>query len=136
VDVTRIVTLLTAAVISIGAIISFWGAGLIQKTLNRTQTTEELCLGAMFRLYSGKYDSNKKELTLILENQRTIDLKLENLYLFYPNKLMKTFSLNEVLEGNMLKSVVVSDVDDGFETGTIKTNCPDVSLDFTYSDVT
>lgn len=133
---TRIVMLFTAAILSIGALISFWGTTLITEALNRTQAEEDACLGAMFRLYSGSYDSGKKELLLTLENQRLVDLKLENLYLFYGNEPMKTFTLNEVLEGNRLKSIVVSGVEDGFEGGTIKTNCPGVSLDFSYSDVT
>jgi hypothetical protein len=122
----------------LGAIISFWGAGLVQTRLNATanKTPEEVCIGAMFRLYSGSYDSNKKELLLILENQRGVDLELETLYLFYPNKEMKSFELDGYLQGNMLMSIPVKNVEDGFESGTIKTNCPEVSLDFTYSDVT
>ena len=48
----------------------------------------------------------------------------------------KTFELNKPLQANMLLSVPVKDVEDGFESGTIKTNCADIIVDFTYSDVT
>jgi hypothetical protein len=134
------VMFLAGTVVAIGAIFSFWGAQLVQNRLNATsnQTPEEICIGAMFRLYPGSshYNSDKKELLLILENQRNVDLQLKTLYLFYPNKEMKTLELNKALQGNMLISVPVENVDAGFESGTIKTNCPKASLDFTYADVT
>jgi len=134
---TRIVVLVVGTVMALGAMFSFWGAELIQTRLNATTegTPEEVCFGAMFRLYSGSYDSNKKELLLVFENQRGVELELKTLYLFYPNEEMKTFELNEPLQGNMLLSIPIEDIEDGFESGTVKTNCPDVTLDFTYSQV-
>ncbi len=132
------VMLLAGTVVAIGAIFSFWGAQLVQTRLNSTanKTAEEICVGAMFRLYSGSYDSNKKELLLILENQRKVDLELKTLYLFYSNKEMKSFNLNEALQGNMLISIPVNNIEPGFESGTIKTNCAEISLDFKYTDLT
>ena len=129
--------LLIGTVMALGTIISFWGAQLVQTQLNTTdKTPAEICAGAMFRLYYGKYDSGEKELLLFFENQRGVDLELKNLYLFYPDDEMKTFELNEALGSNMLLSITVEDVEDGFEDGTVKTDCPDVTLDFTYSEVT
>jgi len=135
---TRIVALIIGTVMTLGIVFSFWGAQLVQTRLNATagETPEEICIGAMFRLYSGSYDSDKKELLLVLENQRGVDLELKTLYLFYPNKEMRASELNEALQSNMLLSIPVKDVEDGFESGTIKTNCPDATVDFTYSDVT
>jgi len=133
---TRIAMIIAGTVVGIGAIFSLWSAQLVQTGLNATSSVEEICFGAMFRLYSGSYDSYDKELLLILENQRNVDLELKNLYLFYPNEDMKTFELNEVLEGDILLSIPVKGVEDGFESGTIKTNCPDVEVEFSYSDVT
>jgi hypothetical protein len=134
------VMILAGTVVAIGAIFSFWGAQLVQTRLNATanQTSEEVCIGAMFRFYpsSSHYYSEKKELLLILENQRSVDLELKTLYLFYPKKAMQTFDLNEPLQGNILKTITVKNVEDGFSGGTIKTNCAKASLDFTYSDVT
>ncbi len=137
-DPTRVVMVLAGTVMAIGAIFTFWGTQLVQTRLNATAegTPEELCIGAMFKLYSGNYDSNKKELLLTLENQRNVDLELKNLYLFYPNKEMKTFELNEQLQGIMLKTITAKDVEDGFESGTIKTNCAVVTVVFSYCDVT
>ncbi len=137
-DPTKLATILVGTVVGIGAIFTFWGSQLVQTRLNATaeETPEEICAGAMFRLYSGSYDKEGGGLVLILENQRGVDLVLKNLYLFYPNKEMKTFELNEALQGNMLLSIPVEAVEDGFESGTIKTNCADVVVDFTYSDVT
>jgi hypothetical protein len=48
---------------------------------------------------------------------------------------MVTFELNNTLEGNILKSINVNGVEDGFSSGTIKTDCPDVSVDFSYSQL-
>lgn len=132
------VMLLVGTVMALGTILSFWGTQLVQTRLNATtdQTPEEICAGGMFRLYSGSYDKDGKELIIILENQRGVDLDLKTLYLFYPDKKMESFELNRALQSNMILSVPVEDVEDGFETGTIKTNCAEVTLDFTYSDVT
>jgi len=129
---------LAGTVVAIGAIFYFWGAQLVQTRLNATaeETSEEICIGAMFILYSGNYNKETKELLLTLENKRGVDLELNNLYLFYPDKEMKTFELNEQLQSTMLKTITVKNVEDGFESGTIKTNCVDVTVDFTYSDVT
>jgi hypothetical protein len=129
---------LAGTVVAIGAVFSFWGAQLVRTRLNATadETPAELCMGAMFRLYSGSYDKVDKELVLVLENQRNVDLELDALYLFYSNKEIETFELKEALPGIILKTITIKNVEDGFESGTIKTNCADVSLDFTYSDVT
>jgi len=133
----KIVTLLTAVIMSVAAILAFWSSNMIKQTLSSAENaTKEYCSGAMFRLYSGSYDKENKVLQLILENQRTVDLQLRNLYLVYPNGEMKTYQLNELLKGNMLKSIRVEGVEDGFDKGTIKTNCPEVSVEFSYSEVT
>ena len=133
-DPTRLVMVLAGTVVAIGAIISFWGAQLVQTRLNET-AEEDVCIGAMFRLYSGSYNTETKELLLVFENRRAVDLELTNLYLFYPEG-METYELNEGLPGNILLSVPVKGVEDGFESGTVKTNCPKVTVDFDYSDVT
>lgn len=135
---TRFAALIVGTVTALGIFFSFWGAELVQTSLNASETPEEICIGAMFRMYpgAGSYDSDKKELLLVLENQRGVDLELKSLYLFYPDKEMKTFELNEPLQANMLLSIPVEGVEDGFESGTIKTNCADVTVDFTYSDMT
>ncbi|MDI6826238.1 MAG: hypothetical protein QMD36_03530 [Candidatus Aenigmarchaeota archaeon] len=132
----RTVYMLTAVIMSIAGIFTLWGSNLIRQRLNTTENTSiEICASASFRFYSGRYDKNNMNLYLILENQRSIDLKLEKLYLFYPNAI-ETFELNKTLEGNILKSFNIPRVRDGFNSGTIKTNCPDVSADFGYSQVT
>lgn len=132
-DPTRVIMLFTATVMGIGAIFSFWGSQLVQTKLNETGK-ESSCMGTMFRLYSGSYKTETKELLLVVENQRSVDLELTNLYLFYPNG-MKSYVLNKTLPGNMLLSLPIEDIENSFDGGTIKTNCP-VTVDFKYSDVT
>jgi len=130
----NIVYLMIATVMGIASIITFWGSGLVEQTLPPENRTEELCHAALFRFYSGNYDKSSKILHLILENQRSIDLRVEKLYLFYQDG-METFELNEELNGNMLKSIDLTGIEDGFSSGTIKTDCPEVSVDFSYSQV-
>ena len=130
----NIVYLMIATVMGIASIITFWGSSLVEQTLPPENRTEELCHAALFRFYSGNYDKSSKSLHLILENQRSIDLRLEKLYLFYQDG-METFELNEELNGNMLKSIDMTGIEDGFSSGTIKTDCPEVSADFSYSQV-
>ncbi len=135
---TRIVVLLVATVMSIAAVFTIWGTNLMKRTIMKTEniTPAEKCKIAMFQIYSGSYNRNEETLYLILENKRSVDLELEKLYIFYPNGEMKSFDLNETLRGNMLRSIKVNGVKDGFTSGTIKTDCPDVSVDFSYSQVT
>jgi len=125
-----------AVVMGIGAAFILWITSLTTRTLTEeANKTQEFCGAAMFSIYSGDYDKSSKSLYMILQNKRSIDLQLENLYLFYPNNVMRTIPLNEPLKGNVLRSINVTGVDDGFEKGIIKTNCPEVSVEFTYSKV-
>lgn len=129
--------ILIAATMSIAGILSFWATGFIRTRLTESEnvTGETVCLGADFKFYSGRYDKDTKTLYLILDNRRNVDLELENLYLFYPNNLMKTIPLKDTLKANDIRSYNVTGVDDGFENMKIKTNCPEVSLDIAYSSV-
>jgi hypothetical protein len=104
-------------------------------TIKDRITVESECLSAYFSLYSGSYDKNTKNLMLIVENKRSINLQLENLFLMYPDRT-ETKILNTTLGSNMLKLLNITDVNDNFNSGTIKTNCHDVSVDFTHSQVT
>ena len=128
--------LLLATIMGIGAAFILWITTLTTRTLTEeANKTQEFCGAAMFGIYSGKYDKSSKSLYLILKNMRSIDLELENLYLFYPDNMMKTIPLNEPLKGNILRSINITGIDDGFTKGIIKTNCPEVSVEFSYSKV-
>ncbi len=94
-----------------------------------------MCLAAKFRLYSGSYDDQNEELILVLENQRSVDLELNGLYLFDENNVLTTETLTGTLEGNRLKSFNLTDVNN-FTKAIVKTKCPDVSVEFTYDQVT
>jgi len=132
----REIFLLTAAIMGIASIFTLWGSILVRERLGPENATSiTTCQSALFKLYSGKYDRSTKNLYIVLENQRSIELKLDKLYLFYPSNMV-TFGLNNTLEGNMLKSININGVEDGFTSGTVKTDCPDVSLDFSYSQLT
>lgn len=127
---------LIAATMSIAGILSFWATGFVRKKLTESQNISEEtgCMGANFKLRLAKYDNG--ELTIVVDNTRDVDLKLQNVYIFYPNG-MKTKTLDPpvLLKGNEMKQFHVDEVDPGFESVTIKTNCPEVSLSFGLSQV-
>jgi hypothetical protein len=132
----KVVYALTAVILSLAGVLTLWGSNLVRQRLSTTENTSaDICTSAVFKFYSGRYDKTNMNLYLVLENQRPVELKIEKLYLIYPNNV-ETFEINSTLEGNILKSFIVQGVKDGFKTGTIKTNCPDVSVDFSYSQVT
>jgi len=137
-----------AVIVGIIGILTLWVSALVKQNeveklgigvdlrKNATGNTipTDSCTSASFRFYSGKYDKTNMNLYLVLENQRSVDLMIKKLYLFYPNNV-ETFELNNTLEGNILKSFNVPGVKNGFESGTIKTNCPGVEADFSYSQL-
>jgi len=129
--------ILIATTMSIAGILSYWATSFVRtrlvETENQTQDTE--CLIAQFRLYSGSYNNATNDLILILENQRSVNLVLKDLYLFY-GTVLETKTLSGTLEGNTLKSFNVTNVNDNFDRGIIKTSCPDIDVEFTYSQVT
>jgi len=129
--------ILIATTMSIAGILSYWATSFVRTRLVETenQTQDTGCLVAQFRLYSGSYNNITKDLILILENQRSVGLSLRDVYLFY-GAVLDTKTLSGTLEGNALKSFNVTNVNDNFDRGVIKTNCPDISVEFTYSQVT
>jgi len=131
--------ILIAATMSIAGILSYWATSFVRTRLTSAEnaTGDTTCLAAQFRLYSGNYDNVTEELILILENQRSIDLELRELYLFYSGNDLRSKTITDnILLGNRLKSINITEVDDNFERGVVKTNCPDVSVEFTYDQVT
>jgi len=110
-------------------------------TTTTTTTVTFDCSNAGFKLTAGSYVKSKAQLTLTLENTKSVDLTMEYVFLAYPNNavIKKTISgllEGQVLEGHKTRSFLISQVEDDFISGQITTNCPDVTVDFTYSDVT
>jgi len=128
--------ILIAATMSIAGILAYFTSGFVRSRLVETETMTggPKCLGAQFELKSGSYKDNT--LNLILDNKRPVDLLLTNLFLIYSETRVDTKSLNETLKGNEIKHLPVPDVDPDFLTGEIKTHCSDVSVFFTYDQVT
>jgi len=129
--------ILIAATMTIAGILTFWTTGFVSKKLNETSNVndETTCYGAEFKLHSASYSNGT--LFLRLDNRRNVDLKLENLYLFYPDNSMDTVPLKEFsLKGNEIKQLSpIMGVRPNFVSGKIKTNCPTVFLDFSSSEV-
>ena len=105
-----------------------------------TTTVTFDCSKAGFRLIEGSYARNTGQLTLKLENTKSVDLTMEYILFTYPNDVVikKTISgllEGRVLEGHNIRSFLITRVEDDFISGQITTNCPDVTVDFTYSEV-
>jgi hypothetical protein len=132
----RMLMTLVALAITVGGVLSFWSSNLIGRRLSRAEnvTIPVTCQSALFKFYSGSYNKTSKMLYLVLENKRSIDLSLEKIYVLYSDKMLN-FTLNQALAGNMLKSIVVNNVESGFISGEIKTNCPDVTASFRSSQI-
>lgn len=129
--------ILIAATMSIAGILSYWTTGFVKTRLGGAEnaTDETRCLSAEFKLYSGSFDNTTDILYLVLENTRSYDLTLTDLYLFDASDMLiePTISLNKELKGNSL--LAHNETVSNFTRGVIKTNCPEVSVDFTYSQV-
>ena len=128
--------ILIAATMSLAGILAYFASSYVQTQLTETQsmTGGPKCLGAQFELRSGSYRDNT--LNLILDNKRPVDLLLTNMFLIYSETRVDTKSLNETLKGNEIKALTVGNVDPNFLTGEIKTQCSDISVFFTYDQVT
>ncbi len=110
-------------------------------TTTITTTTTSDCSKAGFKFVSGSYSKSNSQLTLTLENTKSVDLTMEYVFLTYPTGVVhrkKISGLLEgwVLEGHRTRSFLISQVEHDFRSGRITTNCPDVTVEFTYSDVT
>jgi len=124
--------ILIAATMSIAGILSYWTTGFVKTKLGVAEnaTEETRCLNAEFKVYSISFED--PTLYLVLENTRSYDLTLTDLYLFNENNQMTTITFKDdenLLEGSSLKSIDI-DIPDDSVRGLIKTNCPEVSVEF------
>ena len=124
--------ILIAVTMSIAGILSFWVSGYMKTKLGESEnaTKETGCLGADFKIHSIDFNNDTRSLYIVLDNRRAVDLIIENVYFFYPDNKIDTKTLNEELKGNDIKPINITGVDEGFLSGKIKTNCPEISLDF------
>jgi len=99
-------------------------------------TTSEDCLNSEFVVYSSTYNNETRTLYMVLDNRRATDLVLENLYIFYPDNRLETKSINKVLNGHEVQQVNISNINSGFTSMKIKTDCPDVFVDFIPTMIT
>lgn len=127
--------ILIAATMTLAGILAYWTTGFVKTRLTETEsiTGGSECFGADFKLRSGSYKDNA--LYVILDNRKPVNLLLTNLFLIYPDNRVVTVSLNETLKGNEIKAVNIENVENNFLTGEIKTQCSDISVFFTYSQV-
>lgn len=114
---------LVVITIIIAALLSFWVSGI------RSNDKKTDCSTARFKLYSGIYDSSTSSISLILENFGSIELKQLKLYLFYQDKKIIEKPLKN-LDSNKIKSYNIIEIPKDFEKGLIKSNCPEITIQF------
>jgi len=119
--------ILVAVTILVAAGLSFWATSL---TTNKPAPVENDCIRAEFKLYSGNYDYSISTLSFVLDNSKEVVLKELNLYLIYPGERVEQKSLDGVLEGNTLKTFIMTGVERDFNKGVIKTHCSGVQVEF------
>jgi len=117
---------LVVITIIIAAALSFWASGIGNKNTEK----ETDCSIARFKLYSGTYDLSKSSIFLILENLQPTELKHLTLYLFYPNNTIIEKPMKENLGASKIKPYNFTEIPKDFEKGLIKTNCPNVVVQF------
>lgn len=125
--------ILIAATMSIAGILSFWTTGFVRTKLGvaENETEEIRCLNAEFELYSSSLEGST--LFFVLENTRTYDLTLKELYLFdADDRLLDTKTLNMELKGNSLLAHNET-IPTTSTRAVIKTGCPEVSVEFAVS---
>ena len=117
---------LVVITIIIAAVLSFWASGFGNKGSEK-QTD---CSIAEFRLYSGSYNSSTSSIFFVLENLQPTELRDLTLYLFYPDKTIIEKPMDGDLGANKLKPYNFTGIPKDFEKGLIKTNCPEVTIQF------
>ncbi len=129
--------ILIAATMVIAAILASWTAQFTEQKLRQAEeesiTGGARCLGAQFELYSGGLDGTT--LQLVLNNKKSIDLYLTDLFLIGSNNTVDNVSLDVTLKGNEIMQIERAIPNANFLTGEIKTQCPDVSVFFTRDQV-
>lgn len=127
--------ILIAATMTIAGILAAWTTGFVRGELEEAAivTGGSKCLGAEFEFRSGSLSGNT--LNLILDNKKSQDLTLTNLFLIKSGNQVDQISLNKTLNGNEIKTITITITDPNFLTGEIKTQCPDVSAFFTHDQV-
>jgi len=99
-------------------------------TTTPTTIKSSNCVDAAFIVYSSTYNADERTLYIIVDNRRSVDLFLEDLYIFYSNNQISTKPINKLLRVGEVIQLNMSDVKEGFTSMKIKTNCPDVFVDF------
>lgn len=122
--------LLIAITMTIAGILAYWSASFVERGLPANETE---CSLARFVIDACTYNTTTDQITLRLDNRRTVDLTDLNAFIYYPNGTVSTaIPLNESLSGNIVKSFVISQAEN-FSQIVVKTHCPDVEANSTCS---
>jgi flagellin-like protein len=120
--------LLIAVTMTIAGLLAYWAASFVRTSLPETNETSAQCQFADFNIYSCTYFNSTNTLSLILENNKDIELLSLKAFLIFPNA---TVSSPRLLAGTLpagggLYSFTLTNVYEEFSRVSVSTHCPDV----------
>jgi flagellin-like protein len=120
--------LLIAATMSIAGILAYWTSGFVKTTLPDVNQTQMECKYAGFKIYQCTYSNTSLQLSLTLNNYRTVEVKEMMVYAFFPNGTTSTgFKLNETLVPGEFKTFTITSFPQGFSKIVISSLlCPEI----------
>jgi flagellin-like protein len=120
--------LLIAVTMTIAGLLAYWAASFVRTSLPETNETEAECRFADFNIYSCTYFNGTNTLSVILKNEKNIELRTLKAFLIFPN-----MSVSNPIEmagtlppGGTLKSFTLSNVNEDFSRMSISSHCPEV----------
>jgi hypothetical protein len=116
---------LVVVTILVAAGLSFWATNISER---RSEVLTGKCSGYIL-LYTGSFDPDQNKLNIIIDNRGSMMSELK-LFLDYSENDVREYDLDQVLPANSLETITVSNVQEGFEKGTLKTECSTIQLDF------
>jgi flagellin-like protein len=122
--------LLIAVTMTIAGAVAYWASSFVgqQTKMFENQTVTSECNFADFSVYSCTYNSTTLNMTLILENIRSVELKNLTAQVIFPNGTISIIPLNDSLPTAPfnLKSFRFSSAPD-YSKIKITTHCPTIT---------
>ena len=119
--------LLIAVTMTIAGLLAYWAASFVRTSLPETNETEAECRFADFNIYSCTYFNGSSTVSLILKNEKNIELRDLKAFLIFPNMSVSSPILlgGTLPPGGTLKSFTLTNVNDPFLRLSVSCHCPE-----------
>lgn len=120
--------LLIAATMSIAAILAYWASSFVKTSLPEINKTQQECQFADFTIYQCNYQSSTKELDLVINNIRTIQIQQLQVFVFDANGTPgSSVPLNGTIDPGSFQPFPISGVSANFSKIVVTSKlCPDL----------